>query len=51
MGNIQYYVLVNKDTIVDKKEINEIEPECSNTKLPFSEKLVNIYLISKDKHE
>ncbi|MCF6341125.1 MAG: hypothetical protein L3J10_10330 [Sulfurimonas sp.] len=54
MGNIQYYVLVDKSTIFhneDKDEINKVEVEIQDTKLPFSDKYVDLYLISNDKNE
>ena len=54
MNDIQYYVLVNQDTITDEKlkeEIDKIELDFKDTKLPFSEKVVDIYLISHDKNE
>lgn len=54
MSNIKYYVLVNKDTIADnkqRKEIDKIEEVIPDTKLPFCEKLVDIYLISNNKKE
>jgi len=54
MSDIQYYVLVNKDAIADEKqreEIEKIELEFKDTKLPFSEKFVDVCLMSNDKNE
>ena len=54
MNNIDYYVLANEDTIPDEKQrkkIDKIEAIITDTKLPFSKKLVDIYLISKNKKE
>lgn len=55
MNNIQYYyVLVNQDAVTDekqRKEIDKIELEFKDTKLPFSEKYIDVYLMSNDKNE
>lgn len=54
MNNIQYYVLVNQDTVTNEKqreEIDKIELEFKDTKLPFSEKYIDVYLLSHDKNE
>jgi len=54
MNNIQYYVLVDKSTIFhneDKDEINKVEVEIQDTKLPFSDKYVDLYLISNCRNE
>jgi len=54
MNNVQYYVVVDKTTTiddVDKAKIDEIEVKIQDTKLPFSEKSIDIYLISHDKDE
>ena len=54
MNDIQYYVLLNKDATVDKQqkeEIDKIELEFKDTKLPFSEKYIDVYLFSHDKNE
>jgi hypothetical protein len=54
MNDIQYYVLINKDATVDKQqkeEIDKIELEFKDTKLPFSEKYIDVYLLSHDKNE
>ena len=54
MNNIDYYVLVSEDTIINdkqKKEIDKIKAEILDTKLPFSERLIDIYLISNNKNE
>jgi hypothetical protein len=54
MNDIQYYVLVNKDAVADEKqreEIEKIEPSFKDTKLPFSERFVDVYLISYAKNE
>lgn len=54
MNDIQYYVFVNQDAITDekqRKEIDKIELEFKDTKLPFSEKYVDVYLISNNKNE
>lgn len=54
MNDIKYYVLVNQDAIADVKqreEIGKIELEFKDTKLPFSEKCIDVYLFSHDKNE
>jgi len=54
MNDIQYHVLVNKDAIVDKnlkEKIDKSELNLEDAKLPFSEKVVDIYLISHNKNE
>jgi len=54
MDNIQYYVIVDKLTInnnTDKVKINEVEIKIQDTKLPFSDKYIDLYLISQDKNE
>ena len=55
MNDIQYYVLISKDTTTsssaDRIEIDKIDIECKNTKLPFSEKFVDIYLTTDNKKE
>ncbi len=54
MNDVQYCVLVNKDVIVDeqqKEDIDKIELDLKDTKLPFSDKVVDIHLISHDKNE
>jgi hypothetical protein len=54
MDNIQYYVLVDKSTIFnieDKEKIAKIEVEIQDTKLPFNDKYVDLYLISVNKQE
>ncbi|NOQ32298.1 MAG: hypothetical protein GQ570_14405 [Helicobacteraceae bacterium] len=54
MDNIQYYVVVDKSTtfnIEDEEKINKVEVEFIDTKLPFSEKTIDTYLISNDKNE
>lgn len=54
MNDIQYYVVFDKTTEIkntDQAKIDEVKVEIRDTKLPFSEKLVDIYLISHDKNE
>ncbi len=54
MNDIQYYITVSKDTICKtklKEEIDKVEAEITDTKLPFSDKYVDIYLISDNKKE
>jgi len=54
MNNIQYYVVVDKSTTInneDKNEMDKIEVEIQDTKLPFSDKYVDLYLISNKKKE
>ena len=54
VNNIQYYVTVDKSTVTnstDKVKINEVEIEIQDTKLPFSDKYIDLYLISHDKNE
>lgn len=54
MCSIQYYVVVDKATAtdnIDKVKIDEVEVEIQDTKLPFSEKAIDIYLISHEKNE
>lgn len=54
MNNIQYYVVVDKSTTInneDKDEMDKIEVEIQDTKLPFSDKYVDLYLISNKKKE
>jgi hypothetical protein len=54
MNDIQYYITLNKDTAFNdsqRKLIDEVETEIIGTKLPFSETIVDIYLISSDKNE
>lgn len=54
MNDIQYYVLIRKEKVIDnkqRKEIEKIDLDLKETKLPFSDKLVDIYFISDDKNE
>lgn len=54
MNDIQYYVLIRKEKIIEKNQIQEIEKidlDLKETKLPFSDKLVDIYFISHNKNE
>jgi hypothetical protein len=54
VDNIQYYVTVDKSTVIndtDKIKINEVEIEIQDTRLPFSDKYIDLYLISQDKNE
>ena len=54
MNDIQYYVLIRKEKVIEKNQIQEIEKidlDLKETKLPFSNKLVDIYFISHDKNE
>lgn len=54
MEDIQYYVIVDKSISInseDKEKIDKVEVEFIDTKLPFSEKIIDTYLISNDKNE
>lgn len=54
MDNIQYYVVVDKSIMIknkDKEKIDKIEVEIQDTKLPFSNKYVDLYLISNCRNE
>ncbi len=54
MNDIQYYVTVSKnatDNKKRKKELDTVEAEITDTKLPFSDEYVDIYLISDNKKE
>ena len=52
--NIQYYVVVHKSISIDnenKEKIAKVEMEFQDTKLPFSDAYIDVYLISNDKNE
>jgi len=54
MNNIEYYIIVDKSTCIDKKDkekIDIVEIEIQDTRLPFSNKYVDLYLISDNKKE
>ena len=54
MSDIQYYVVVDKTTEIndkDKIEIDKIEVEIQDTRLPFSNNYIDLYLISNNKKE
>ena len=54
MNDIQYYVVLDKTAEINKTDqakINEIEVEIQDTRLPFSDKYVDLYLISNNKKE
>ncbi|MEA3314848.1 MAG: hypothetical protein U9Q30_03180 [Campylobacterota bacterium] len=54
MSDIQYYVVIDKSTMFnseDEEKINKIEVEIQDTKLPFSDEYIDLYLISNDKNE
>jgi hypothetical protein len=54
VDNIQYYVIVDKTSKinkVDKAKIDKVEIEIQDTRLPFSDKHIDLYLISNNKKE
>ena len=54
MNNIKYYIIVDKSTCIDKKDkekIDIVEIKIQDTRLPFSNKYVDLYLISDNKKE
>lgn len=54
MDNIEYYVTLDKSAVIndaDKIKINEVEIEIQDTKLPFIDKYIDLYLISQDRNE
>ena len=56
MNNIQYYVLVDRTKVKDNNKakldkLEQVEVEIQDTKLPFSDKYIDLYLISNNKKE
>jgi hypothetical protein len=54
MNNIEYYVIVDKTTITNDKhkvKIDKVEVEIQDTRLPFSDNYIDLYLISYNKQE
>jgi len=53
MSNIEYYVVVDKKKVKahDVVKLDKVEVEIQDTKLPFSDNYIDLYLISNNKKE